>query len=87
MSIFSESRRQIANRGGRKIQNFEHTQKSILSPFCTHWEVHAGKVGGVGRTRRMRQERTAVFAGETRGVPPGPPDRRVLEGWGEPADG
>ena len=79
MSIFSESRRQIANRGGRKIQKFTaHTQKSISSLYtCTPREVLAGKVGADGRTRRMRREWAAIFAGETRGVPPGPPDLTV----------
>ena len=48
MSIFSESRRQIANRGGRKIQNFTaHTQKSISSQF-----MHAlGSSRGKGEVR------------------------------------
>ena len=47
MSIFSESRRQIANRGGRKIQNFTaHTQKSISSQFMHALGSSRGKGGG-----------------------------------------
>ena len=47
MSIFSESRRQIANRGGRKIQNFTaHTQKSISSLYLHATGSTRGKGGG-----------------------------------------
>ena len=63
MSIFSESRRQIANRGGRKIQNFTaHTQKSNSSQFMHALGSSRGKGEGRWTYQAFRRERAAICA-------------------------